>query len=324
MQTQDEKHRVESYSVAGTFPAKLLKVWPMNKDGRIVPYHAQLYPTNACDLSCSFCSCADRKNTVRMAWNEMEDLLGTLAYLGTRAVTISGGGEPMLYPHLDETIAAANDLGLVVGLVSNGNLLHRLKSKGVTWLRVSRSDEMDASDEYYERMSVSVKAHPEIDWAFSYVLTAKPDMARLRKAVRFAGAHGFTHVRIVSDLLDLDRVPDMDGVMEEIEGLPGSDLVIYQGRKVYAKGREKCLISLLKPVIAADGYLYPCCGAQYAIEEAPRDVNERMRLGHWRDMVRLWENGENFNGSICSRCYYDQYNAALEIMTEPVNHREFV
>jgi len=321
---KDAVHRIESYSVAGLFPAKLLQGETLRK-GRIVPRHVQIYLTNACNLDCSFCSCADRKLTERIPPDEIEKILPMLASLGTEAITLSGGGEPSLHPAFNRVIDLAHAHGIRVGLVSHGGLLwKRLESKNLTWARISRSDVMDQSGDYFSNLSGVVRKFSNTDWAFSYVLMSEPIWDKMREAVRFAGEHGFKHVRIVSDLLDLPNVPSMDEVKFQLAGVPGEEIVIYQGRKGYTVGREKCLISLLKPVIAADGRLFPCCGAQYALPESKRDTVDEMCMGRWEDMPRIWGDQANFNGSACVRCYYDGYNQALDYMTMPLAHKEFV
>ena len=50
-----------SYTAAGTFPVKLLRIPHLLHrmvDGQyITPYHLQLVPTNRCNLCCEWCSC---------------------------------------------------------------------------------------------------------------------------------------------------------------------------------------------------------------------------------------------------------------------------
>ncbi len=316
---------MDSYSAAGLFPSKLLRVDPTDEHGHLVPYHVQLYPTNACEMSCDFCSCADRKSSLRLHIDEITTLISKLSSMGTRAITLSGGGEPSMHPHFNDIIERAVSHGIKVGLVSHGGQLHKkLASENLTWARISRSDVMEQDHPYFSNLEDVVDAFPGTDWAFSYVLTDRPFWSKLKDVVQFAHANDFTHVRIVSDLLNLENVPTMSEVREKIGHVSGADLILYQGRKNYTAGRKGCRISLLKPVIAADGYVYPCCGAQYALPGSPRDTFPAMRMCHWREMVGRWGAGEHFNGGGCARCYYDQYNIALDTMTTTLDHEEFV
>jgi len=52
-------NKKDSYTAADAFPIKVLKN-SILQNGKIKPFHIQLYPTNVCNLNCSFCSCANR------------------------------------------------------------------------------------------------------------------------------------------------------------------------------------------------------------------------------------------------------------------------
>jgi len=85
-----------------------------------------------------------------------------------------------------------------------------------------------------------------------------------------------------------------------------------------------CLLSILKPVIGVDGYIYPCCGTQYALEDPARDYDRAMRMGKIEDLEDIILNQAFFNGSICHKCYYSQYNEALDVMIKGLKHESFV
>ena len=87
--------------------------------------------------------------------------------------------------------------------------------------------------------------------------------------------------------------------------------------------RER-LISLLKPVIGADGLLYPCCGTQYAMFPPPGDYDDLMCMGPAIELYSIYQEQKHFDGSQCVRCYYDEYNALLEQIIIPLEHKEFV
>jgi hypothetical protein len=134
----------------------------------------------------------------------------------------------------------------------------------------------------------------------------------------------FTHVRLVADIFEPEKI-DMEKIKKKVSEAGISDeIVIYQGRKDFMPGQEKCLISLLKPVIGADGFIYPCCGTQYALEEPGRDYEKTMRMGEARDLEKIIENQAHFNGAVCSKCYYNEYNEALKILISEVHHKKFV
>ena len=317
--------KIGSFTASSVFPVKLLKErGVIGEDGRIAPYHIQLNPTNRCNLKCDFCSCANRNVDLELSWEEMQKLLSKFAELGTRAMTITGGGEPLMYTKINQLIQFAFRLNIRTGLVSNGILINRLEADSITWVRISFSDSRTLNSNFLNNLARVAERMTGTDWAFSYVVTRTPDYDKMATIVKFASEQGFSHVRLVTDLIDLEGPPEMDEVKSHLVNVPGEEIVVYQGRKVYKKGRAKCLISLLKPIIGADGGIWPCCGAQYALKDPQKDYESSMRMCHWTEFEEVKQRQRNFDGSVCVKCYYDDYNEILDLMTKKLTHRKFV
>ncbi len=320
MKIKDKKQFVESYTAAGIFPKKLIKRKVIRKDKTIVPIHAQLILTNHCNLNCSFCSCSDRQKSLELDFDEIKKVLDILSERGSKSITITGGGEPLLHPKINEVIDYARKKHLKIGLVTNGILLKRLKiHDNITWCRISSDDSRIPS---YDLIESAIKINPKIGWAFSHVVTRKPNYIIIKNLIKFANKHNFTHVRLVSDLFDLDNVPDMQEVKRNL-GKIEDNIVIYQGRKESTKGTKDCYISLLKPVIGPEG-IFPCCGVQYSINGQPRDMIKKMRMGKLKDLPKILDNQKHFDGSICDVCYYKGYNDFLAILKQKIDHKDFV
>lgn len=317
----------ESFISASAFPIKVLQNQVIDA-GYIIPYHIQLYPTNLCNLNCSFCSCANRNRKDCLSLEDIRKLVSDAAELGCKAVTISGGGEPTLHPEFNKILEILFLNKLVVGMATNGVSLERVDTElldSLTWCRISHSDDRPFTERYSSKLSSIVQKCKYVDWGFSYVITSELNHKTLLDVIKFANEHNFTHVRLVSDLLNLDSLETMDRIKEILyQNMVDDSKVIYQGRKEFVHGREKCLISLLKPVVNADGNIYPCCGAQYAFDPPTLDCSKVMSMGKISDLKFIYEKQANFDGSICSRCYYDEYNALLSKMTEKLKHKEFI
>ncbi len=323
--------KILSYTAANTFPLKICKnsnlVNRLNNK-HIFPLHTQFIPTNRCNLSCTFCSCSKRNKSLELPIKEIIKLIIGLYKLGCEAVTITGGGEPLLHPDINEIITRFSQFDIQIGLVTNGLLLDKLQASALrllTWCRISCSDERKLDASFSEILDNAYSRAPLIDWAFSYVISdlRSFDSANLSKYVEFARNRGFTHIRVVSDLINLDKCVHMDFVKQSLSGIDDS-LVIYQGRKNFVPGQRDCYISLLKPVIGADGYIYPCCGTQYARKRVDLDMHKSMRLGHIRDIEKIYLNQKYFNGRKCQRCYYQGYNYLLGTLLNDLDHVRFV
>lgn len=321
-----------SYTAASTFPAKILHNKELLKiattKNKIIPIHFQINPTNLCSLSCPFCSCANRKKNEVIPFNKLSKFMRDIKRLGCQSITTTGGGEPCLYPQINEFIDLTYSLGIKIGLVTNGTAFDNLKTsslKKITWCRISHADHRDTTMDYLYELKDVLNTAKNVDWAFSYVLSENPDYNKLAEIVRFANTQKMTHVRVVSDLLNLNYVPDMDKVKNELLKRNIDDsLVVYQGRKEFVCGREKCLISLLKPVLTPTGHIVACCGWQYRGNEPSRDYDIGDNMGKMEDIEKIIKKQKYYNGSNCYRCYYDNYNKALEILISNIHHKEFI
>lgn len=296
---------------------------------KILPIHIQVIPTNRCNLDCSFCSCKARNKQTEMSIFDYKHLLEISTQLGCKAYTITGGGEPLLHPDINEMLYETKRMSIDIGLVTNGLLLNELYPSALrrlTWCRVSASDTRDFdNDAQGVLLDALNKSEEGIDWAFSYVVSKDFNADNFIKYVKFANAHGFTHVRAVSDLIDIPNAYPMEDVRRVmVEAGINDSLMIYQDRQQYNRGRKNCLISLLKPVIGADGIVYPCCGAQYAKLEQPLDLPDYMSMGHFTNLPAIIDKQKHFDGSACEVCYYENYNILLDVLTKKIEHENFL
>jgi MoaA/NifB/PqqE/SkfB family radical SAM enzyme len=307
-----------SYIAASTIPTKLLH----NKvlDGkRVVPLHLQLIPTNACNLNCNFCSCSDSDRKKFLTLEQMMDVIDVTSERGTKAITITGGGEPLMHPQLNEMIRYSKIQGMEVGLTTNGILLDTLKKhSNITWCRVSSADDRKPA---YKTIEKAVKLNPEVDWAFAHVVTTEPNYDIIKGLVKFANKHKLSHIKLHPDLFNVGKVP-MKRVKESLKKMDTSR-VVYQDRENVTKGTKNCYISLLKPMVSPEG-VFPCCGVQYAIKGSKRDMIDEMKFGEVKDLGKILDKQAPFDGKKCDVCYYSQYNDALFKLKDKPEHRYFV
>lgn len=119
------------------------------KYGRIeAPIHIRMKPTNACNHNCSYCAYLndnlqlgrDMSVKDRIPTEKMAEIVEDCIEMGVKAVTFSGGGEPLCYPHLADTIRSLAE-GVSIATLTNGGLLSgeiaEIFSSLATWIRVS-------------------------------------------------------------------------------------------------------------------------------------------------------------------------------------------
>jgi len=319
----------ESYSSADiSIPVKILHDLDLLKQitqhKHIVPRHLQLSITNKCNLKCKFCSCSDADKQLELDAKRIFTILQKAKQAGCLSVTITGGGEPLLHPKVNEIIRECKRLDILVGLVTNGTMLDKLK-ENIGWCRISFDPDRVFSSDFADKIKKIKERLPKIEWAFSFVLidneTKKNDFGDLRKLVEFANVSNFTHVRVVVDIFH----PNESLILQAHSILKGIDeRVFYQSRAHPTKGSKKCWISLLKPTIGTDGNIYPCCGVQYAINDSKRDFTPKMSMGRGEDIVDIIERQDCFDGSVCNVCYYQGYNNLLSLLLQDVKHKEWL
>lgn len=318
MKAQDAK----SFTAAGAMPWKLLQLKEqcITPDRRIIPVHIQLIPTNKCNGTCPWCSCSEVDRSQEMPIKEILQLVQFFKERGTKAVTITGGGEPTMHPDFYSIISAFNDANISIGLVTNGIKWGRSSigqvgflSGAIDWVRVSTMDttKLRAQPDWLDNIASQLATN--IGVSFTVAENVNVELAReiCGVAAKFAN---ITHVRFVDDILNPDA-----GLMDELEaaccGL--TDKAIYQRRATFTEGAEKCRIALLKPLIAADGSVYPCCGVQYANPDIGlRSLPRQFSMGSWAS----YDTMRPFNGGNCKKCYYSDYNETLAGLTSQLQH----
>jgi MoaA/NifB/PqqE/SkfB family radical SAM enzyme len=236
---------------------------------------------------------------------------------GARAVTITGGGEPLLHPQFPEIVDTLRNHELELGLVTNGIAMRswpREVYDRFSWIRVSFDSERETLPDLYRGVPV----------AFSYVYVPGSDRSKpFISLVKQAEKGIITHLRIVSDIRSADD-PSYRFLRSDVSTNPR---VIIQNRDRYTKGTEKCWIALVKPVIDVDGLMYPCCGTQYAIKQAPAEYVTDLCMGSVsKYLLRYVIPQKPFDGSRCDVCYYNGYNDVLGAFKAlpDVTHREFI
>jgi len=97
--------------------------------------------TGKCNLKCKHCYLSSPKSSNELSTDEALKLLEEMRYLKIPIVLISGG-EPLIRDDIYKIIKYAIDLGLIVGISSNGTLINRevakrLFSLGVNYVGIS-------------------------------------------------------------------------------------------------------------------------------------------------------------------------------------------
>ena len=115
---------------------------------RIAPIYVRVKPTNRCNQNCYYCHYKnpylelDQYHPAdEIDREKMLEIIQDFKDIGVKAVTFSGGGEPLLYPYIEEAMAAVLDAGIDLSVITNGILLAGRKAEllmRAKWVRISQ------------------------------------------------------------------------------------------------------------------------------------------------------------------------------------------
>ena len=320
-----------SYTAASSLPLKILidgeLVESIQKNKKILPRHIQLNPTNVCTRNCSWCSCSNRNKNLEMNYETIMKVMKKFKSLGTKSCTITGGGEFLAHKKANDILAGIYNLKIDIGLVTNADLIHKLKEedlKKIIWMRISIGDGRKLKEGYWDELKELVRRGSKVDYSFSYVVADEnPNYNLIKEMIDFANKNNFTHIRIVNDIFNADKLRDtIKKLREKLKKERVDDSkVIYQDRGTWTKGVKNCWISLLKPIVTADGKLAGCCGDQYKDDPPAKDyVGD---FGTIDEIDEIWKKQKCYNGLKCVKCYYNNYNVLLSTLLEEIKHKNF-
>ncbi len=121
------------------------------EDNVAPPIYVRIKPTNKCNHHCYYCaydlnSPIKIDRTAELPREKMMEILSDFKDMEVKAVTYSGGGEPLIYPHIVETMRKTLDYGIDLSIITNGQSLDGKKADILTqakWVRIS-ADSSDA------------------------------------------------------------------------------------------------------------------------------------------------------------------------------------
>lgn len=340
-------------------PAKLTALG----QGRVTaPVYVRVKPTNRCNHRCFYCSYApDSKCVVSETINlkdqipreKMLEILSDFRDMGVKAVTFSGGGEPLIYPHIAETMQRTLEAGIDLSMITNGQKLEGQAAEFLAraqWVRISSdacTPEVFAAvrgvpADFFPRLEENI-AHfarikdPGCELGINFVVSAR-NAHQVYDAARFFRDLGANHIKFTPMYVRDDffgyHAASRDAVTGQIRRAraeletPSFSIYDTYEKDFAASGRperpcERCFIMQTVPVIGADQGVYFCHDKTYTRNGRLGSIRERS----FRD---LWFSPEAqrvfsaFDPRVECRhhCTYDARNRAILAMLNDPDHIE--
>jgi MoaA/NifB/PqqE/SkfB family radical SAM enzyme len=278
---------------------------PRDRSDVLPPLHIRIKPTNQCNHNCRYCAYRaeglqlgmDMRVRDRIPQDKMREIIEDVIDMGVKAVTFSGGGEPLFYPHIAETLRRLADSPVRFATLTNGALLSgeaaELLAHHGTWVRISldgwdgpsyaryRQVEVGAFSRLMDNIAAFKKLGGPCYLGASLIVDSDnaPHVAELLSRLCDAGLDSVkVSPCIVSNDGEANNVyhaPFFALVKDEIarakETLGRSGFEIYDAYheldRKFAKPYGWCPYQQILPVIGADQNIYPCQDKAYNLAE---------------------------------------------------------
>lgn len=254
------------------------------------PITFQLCPTSICDFNCPFCSVGCRDKTISIPFKDIVKGLKDFRKLGAKALEITGGGNPLLYPKINEVIKIAHKLGYDIGIICNSivpaKFLTKESASYLTWYRCSISAHHNIPKFNYKMYDLSII--PKGVLSFSYVINRDTTEAILRDIIKLVKTRpDAKFVRICPDYLDNKIIKSYRRKWEPlITSLDKQGKFFFKELIASCTAYpEFCGIGMIRPYICEDGYVYMC--SSFVLRK--RKLEPQYRLCHLRDVKKFYK-----------------------------------
>lgn len=311
------------------------------------PVAVEIDASNLCTQSCDWCMFKDFKIRERRNLEQkiLFKLIGDLAQMQVKALTFTGGGEPLINPSTPEAMLLAKRLGMQVGLVTNGDLLEEREIieaviESCRYVRLS----IDAGkDETHYRLK-----HPR----FTDQLSRNLKSAHVLMSKGFTGDVGIAFLIHPDNYLELplliQRLEELGvsylhvrpclGVEIDSEAINYSRDVIdsYRGKlQIYANFKrfdeirfgmkfEKCRATPLLGIVGADAKMYLCCQFRGNNNYVIGDLKKASFKEQWGSPKHT-QVMECVDIKKCPPCRYSNFNQLIEdVFLKDKMHKNFI
>jgi MoaA/NifB/PqqE/SkfB family radical SAM enzyme len=334
------------------------------RDKRILPpIHVRIKPTNVCNHNCRYC--AYRVGGLQLGKDmivsdyipkeKMLEIIDDLNSMGVKAVTFSGGGEPLCYPYLLEAVKKLAKTKIKFSCLTNGSLLAgevaEIFAQHATWMRISMDGWDSASYRFYRNVPKSEfakvinniknfkKLKGKCDLGISFIVD-KHNAAHIHGFIKMAKSLGVNSVKISPCIIsNSGKVNNdyhktifntvKDQIFRAMRDFRGKDFEIFDSyhllEEKFSKNYKWCPYQQILPIIGADLNIYPCQDKAYNLDEGLIGSIRR------QSFKKFWFSEKNkffkINPSkVCNHhCVANEKNMILlEYLDSDKKHLEFV
>lgn len=274
--------------------------------GRLsAPVHVRLKPTNRCNHRCSYCCYRNEALYLSERMNErdevprekLHEIVEDLVAMGVRAVTFTGGGEPLCHPNIVEAVEGLCNGGVKVAMLTNGSLLTGepadVLGERATWVRISMDAANSAdyarvrgvSQNEFDKVCTNIRSFANSKGAgcvlgVNYIVT-RENAGQTLEFLKHMRGLGVDHVKVSGVVVSTEPEqnaeylkPFYESVKEQIargaSELAGDSFGVVDkfhlpdsAQEGFERGYTRCPFAQCLTVIAADQNVYTCQDKAY-------------------------------------------------------------
>ena len=334
----------------------------IEKGERCNPLYIRIKPTNVCNHNCYYChyknsylSLDEYNPKDFIPHDKMMEIVEDMAKMGVKAVTFSGGGEPLVYPFIEETMKKILDKGIDLSIITNGSMLTGRKAEILArakWVRISidsihpenyakiRGISQDAMGILQRNIREFAKIkNSDCELGINFVI-GKENYKEITDVAVTMKELGVNHVKFAPLInnetekyhedIKNDVIHILNKISEELDSdnfkvidLYTSDFGNYE---VFKRNYSRCPIKEFICVIAANCKVYYCHDKAYLSNGCVCNLKYQSFLKGWRG-AEITDLFQKFDAKeICKQhCVYDSRNILINSYLDMnKNHVNFV
>ena len=330
---------------------------------RTAPVYIRLKPTNVCNHRCFYCSYADNELGLRddvkaqdyIPWEKMQEIISDFSEMGIKAVTLSGGGEPLTYPYIQDTMKLILQNGIDLSIITNGQLLLDRNAEllsNAKWVRIS-ADAANAKT-YSDMRNISLKSFAKVcgniekfsarknagcELGINFVINHqnKDEVYSAAALFKSLGANHIKYTARITKELDSYHQSFKEQVINQIhkaiQELANDKFSIINKYEddfglcaEFHRKYTKCYLKEFVCAIAADSKVYFCHDKAYVSSGVVGDLKEMSFKEIWfsREVVERYRNFDA-QQECNHHCVYDDRNLLLNtFFSLNKNHINFI
>jgi MoaA/NifB/PqqE/SkfB family radical SAM enzyme len=374
---EEEESEIEKFSktdkMKGVYSSQKIAFHPEKlkslAEGRITsPPYVRVKPTNKCNHRCFYCSydpdfgyiLSEKKELLdEIPREKMIEILDDFKEMGVKAITYSGGGEPLVYPYIEEALQKNIDDGIDISIITNGQSLSGRKAEllaNAKWVRVSADSSTPevftatrriSENAFYElennlRNFAKIK-NKDCEFGINFVIHEKNAEEVLDSAKYFKNL-GLNHIRFSPVFIPKGykdcpegsakyHEPFREIVKKQIEKakeLEDENFKVYDfyetdfdSSLVCKRKYPKCFMMQVTPVIAANSSVYFCHDKAYSDSGLLGSIQNRSFKDLWfsPEAKKIFDTFDPIEG--CQHhCTADSRNVSIQEMILDIDNLE--